>query len=118
MGFAPNSAKICVPCENIENSFSVSGMCAFCPGDQVYNKNTKKCECPVGKFRSGINCFDSCKTDQLVDNNNLCYSCPINEIISNGQCVCRNNYSRNNFTGVCELKCTKSNDFVYQGRCA
>ncbi len=90
MGFTLNSAKICVSCENLENSFLIGGICAFCPGGQVYNKKTKKCECPAGKFSLGIN-----QVLGLIGKQNLCYSCPINEIneiIENGKCICPNSY--------------------------
>jgi len=53
----------------------------------------------------------------LVDDNGLCYKCPFNEIISDGKCVCRNNYVRNNATGSCVLTCP-AGQFQYQGRCA
>ncbi len=53
----------------------------------------------------------------MVDDSGLCYSCPINEIISEGKCVCRSSYVRNANTGICELTCP-AGQFKYQGRCA
>ena len=53
-----------------------------------------------------------------MDDNGLCYKCPIYEVISTDRkCVCQTNYARNSSNSKCELTCS-SGQFKYQGRCA
>jgi hypothetical protein len=40
----------------------------------------------------------------------------MNEVISNGACVCQSGYTRNS-CGICSLSCTE-NTFLFMGRCA
>lgn len=93
----------------------MNGQCAKCPGSLTYNG--QRCVCPAGNTRVGTRCFETCKNDELVDANGLCYSCPIFEVIASGACVCKPNYVRNATTGRCELSCP-TGQFKYQGRCA
>ena len=114
-GYIPNQLNVCTQCASVAGSFLVNGQCATCPGDLVYNGQT--CGCLPGSTKIGSKCHLSCNSDELVDSNGLCYSCPIYEIISNGVCVCQTNYIRNSVSGQCQLSCP-SNQFIYQGRCA
>lgn len=114
-GYIPNQQNVCTQCSSVIGYFLINGQCATCPGDLVYNGQI--CACPSGSTKIGSKCQLSCNSDELVDTNGLCYSCPIYEIISNGVCVCQTNYIRNSVNGQCQLSCP-SNQFIYQGRCA
>jgi cysteine-rich repeat protein len=114
-GFIPNELGICTRCTLVQGAFLVNGRCAKCPGTLQYNG--QRCTCPAGSTRVGTKCFETCKDDELVDANGLCYTCPIYEVKSNGTCVCEANFARNVTNGRCELSCP-TGQFAYQGRCA
>ena len=79
-GFIPNQLKVCTKCSEVTGAFLVSGACATCPGDLVYNG--QRCACPNGFTKIGSKCRETCKIDELVDENGFCFSCPIYEIIT------------------------------------
>lgn len=51
-----------------------------------------------------------------MDNNGICYYCPINEIVVNGICNCKNGFTRNPTTGVCQPNCVPPNAII-NGAC-
>ena len=115
-GYAYNSAGVCSVCSSLENGFMINGVCSKCPGNKVFD-GSSKCICPAGKVEvSGSTCISQCKSDELIDADGNCYSCALNQIVSNGRCVCRAGF-RLSSCGVCELSCS-STEFSFQGGCA
>lgn len=114
-GFAYNSARVCTVCNELPNGFLINGHCSVCPKNLVYNGNNG-CGCPLGKVLQGSICTSQCQADELVDSDGNCYTCGNNQVISNGQCVCKTGYSLNS-CGICVLACA-SNEFPFQGACA
>lgn len=53
----------------------------------------------------------------MIDPSGFCYTCPVNEVISNGQCVCKSGYTRSAANGFCTLVCA-ANQHLINGRCA
>jgi hypothetical protein len=113
-GYAYNSGRVCTACASLPNAFLVNGICAVCPGSTIYNGNT--CSCPQGKVAQGSLCISQCQNDELLDKQGNCYTCGLNQVIANGQCVCASGYSFNS-CGVCVLSCS-ANQFAFQGACA
>lgn len=114
-GFALNSGQVCTACASIPGAFLLNGICSTCPGNLIYD-GSSSCICPVGQTAIGVTCVSACQADELVDNNGACYKCPINQVISNGVCVCVTGFVRS-LCGACQLSCTAS-QFIYGGKCA
>ena len=93
----------------------IQGVCSVCPNNLVYDGHGG-CICTSGKVLKGSSCVSQCQSDELLDSNGNCYTCGNNQVISNGQCVCKTGYSLNS-CGICTLACG-SNQFPYQGGCA
>lgn len=74
------------------------------------------CGCPQGKFAQGSICVSQCQNDELLDKDGNCYTCGLNQVISNGQCVCAVGYTLSS-CGVCVLGC-QAGQFAFQGACA
>ena len=113
-GFAYNKAGVCTACGQLDNGFLINGICAVCPGNLIYNG--KACGCPSGKIAQGNRCISQCKNDELLDSDGNCYTCSTNQVVSNGQCVCKPGF-RLSSCGVCELSCAQG-EFSFQGTCA
>ena len=114
-GYATNSAGVCTVCSSLSNAFIINGVCAKCPGGKVFDGRSS-CVCPAGRVEQGGICAAQCKNDELVDANGNCYSCLLNQVASNGRCMCKAGYVMSS-CGACELSCS-SNEFVFQGGCA
>lgn len=78
--------------------------------------NGQNCACPAGKTLVGSSCISQCQSDELLDSNGNCYTCGLNQVISNGKCTCAAGYALSS-CGVCILSC-QSNQFAFQGGCA
>ena len=114
-GYAHNSAQVCTSCSEIPNGFLIKGFCSVCPkGTVVIGGNS--CGCPSGKVKKGSMCVSQCQSDELLDTSGNCFTCGSNQVISNGQCVCKTGYSLNT-CGVCALACG-AGQFPFQGGCA
>jgi cysteine-rich repeat protein len=74
------------------------------------------CGCAQGKFAQGSICVSQCQNDELLDKDGNCYTCGLNQVISNGQCVCAAGYTLSS-CGVCVLAC-QADQFTFQGVCA
>lgn len=83
-GYIHNELKICTRCDLVTGAFMVDEKCALCPGDLIYIND--KCACPEANTKIGVKCYKTCKNDELIDENGLCYSCPIYEVITKGKC--------------------------------
>ena len=114
-GYGFNSASVCTLCSDLPNGFILNGICSVCPNNLVYNNNGG-CSCTGGKVLQGVTCISQCQADETIDSNGNCYTCGINQVISNGQCVCITGYSLNT-CGICTLACS-SGQFTFQGGCA
>ena len=113
-GFAFNSAQVCSACSTLPNGFLINRICAVCPGNMIYNGNS--CACPQGKIAQGSLCISQCQNDELLDSDGNCFTCGLNQVISNGQCICSTGYTLSS-CGVCVLSC-QSDQFSFQGSCA
>ena len=61
-GYAINSGRVCTPCNLLENSFILNGLCSVCPKSMiVVGGNT--CGCPQGKILQGSLCVSQCQSD-------------------------------------------------------
>ena len=98
-GYATNSAGVCTVCSSLDNAFIINGVCAKCPGGKVFDGRSA-CVCPAGRVEQAGMCIAQCKSDELVDASGNCYSCALNQIVSNGRCICKAGY-RISSCGVC-----------------
>ena len=114
-GYAYNSGKVCTLCSQLSNGFLINGVCSICPRGLVYIGNNR-CGCAQGKVLQGATCASQCKADEIADINGDCFTCGANQVISNGQCVCKTGYAINS-CGICTLSCA-SGYFAFQGGCA
>ncbi len=114
-GTAFNSARVCTPCASITNGFILNNFCSVCPNGMTYNGNGS-CTCPSGQISQGGICTSQCQPNELVDSYGNCYTCAINQVISNDKCVCATGYTLG-LNGFCAITCT-AGQFPFQGGCA
>ena len=46
------------------------------------------CACPSGQREVNGKCEQVCRSNEMMDSEGLCYTCPIGETAKDGQCVC------------------------------
>ena len=61
-------------------------------------------------------CTQQCEENQLVDQNGICYFCPLNSVPVNGACQCLQGFTSDPVSGICRIQCAQ-NQVVINGLC-